>query len=295
MALEGLDINQRILDGILKHYEDDIMRKAITIIALGKLQLERHEGTEHFVPGNAIRLLPAHCQIRVDPKSPSSVPEYYPDFTTLPKWEEIVGPHMMVGTLHGDIPISTKRHRNPALEEQLHVIPFGTWLYIRPRLTKPFYEFIADGFALDPDSIKRETVYFSPSHADPKSLTRDALSLLKQRKALFDSLVENEWSDHMRVWRCERRQWELTLIENEWMQKEQSIYLPLGLGIDNLVDARRHIEIENAKERAGLISPFEIGLREREKTQPYDKVIKEMADLTAAIKELEKMLIQDQD
>jgi hypothetical protein len=286
MVPEGLDISQKLLDDVSMRYKDDIMSRAITVIGLGHLQPERHEGTEHFVLGDAIRLLPAHCQVLVDPRSPSSVPGSCPRFRTLPVWEDIVGPHEMVGMLHQDIPTSMKRHRNHALDEEPETVPFGTDLYIRPRLTKPFFEFFADGFVLDPDSVKRERLNFYPGYAGPKGLTRAVLSLLKQRKELFDKRVE-EWSDHMCVWRCQRRKWELALLENEWIHKEQSIILPRGFSIDNLVEARRHIEIEKAKERAGLISPFEIGLREREKTQPYDEVIKEMADLTAAIKEIE--------
>lgn len=290
MALEGLGIKQEILDDILDRYKDDLMSRAITVIALGELQSETHEGTEHFIPGDAIRLLPAHCQARVDPSSLSSIPDYYPGFSTLPVWEDIVGPHTSVGMVHQDIHIPTKRHRNHALEDPPDTIPVGTELYIRPRLTKPFFDFFADGFAFDPDSIKRDNFHINPRYADPKVLNRTVLMLLQERKAIFDKRAENEWTEHMCDWRCERRQWELTLLENEWIHKEQSKILPLGFGIDNLVEARRHVEIENAKERAGLISPFEIGLRDREKTQPYDEVIKEMADLNVAIKELEEML-----
>lgn len=290
MALEGLGVTQEDLDGILKHYKGDLMSRAITVICLGELQPETHEGTEHFVLGDAVRLLPAHCQVRVDPSSPSSVPDYYPKFATLPIWEDIVGPHTSVGMVHQDIPISTKRHRNQALEDPFDTIPVGTEMYIRPRVTKPFFDFFAEGFAFDPDSIRRDNFHINPRYANPKVLNTTALMLLQERKARFDKRAENEWTEHMRDWRCKRRQWELTLLENEWINKEQSMILPLGFGIDNLVDARRHIEIENAKERAGLISPFEIGLRDRERTQPYDEVIKEMAELDSAIKQLEEML-----
>lgn len=290
MALEGLGLDQEALDEILDLYKDDLMSRAITVIALGELQPETHEGTEDFVLGDAIRLLPAHCQVRVDPNSSSSVPDYYPGFSTLPVWENIVGPHTSVGMVHRDIPIPTKRQRSHALEEPPDTIPVGTELYIRPRVTKPFFDFFANGLAISPDSIKGNNFHINPRYADPKVLNRTALMLLRERKEIFDRRAENEWTEHIRDWRCKRRQWELTLLENEWIHKEQSRILPLGFGIDNLVDARRHIEIANAMEREGLISPFEIGLRDREKTQPYDEVIKEMADLEAAIKQLEELL-----
>ncbi|KAJ5646973.1 hypothetical protein N7490_003345 [Penicillium lividum] len=293
MSLEGLDITQESLDQILKEYNDDLVNRSLNIIALGKIKYGKRDtqgGSERYVYGNVIRLLPENCQIRIDPTT-NFIPG--PPFPAAPVWDEIIGPHEFVGLTRKEIPLATKRHRDTALQKHPLILPSQKELHLRPQLTRPYFDFDAEGYHFDITYWKEGYFYINPEHEGIENLTKIALDLLKKRKVLFETQL-SKFRISMRNWRIQRRRQELTLLENEWMYKEESNHLPPDFGHSHLIGARRHMVIENAKERAGLISPFEVGVLEKEHeekiAQPFGWVIKEMTAIDKAMEDLEKMI-----
>ncbi|KAJ5923769.1 hypothetical protein N7454_009014 [Penicillium verhagenii] len=189
-------------------------------------------------------------------------------------------------------PVFTHK-RSPSHEQDLEkIIREGEEVYLRPLTVRPYFNFLVDEFTLGMKDWQRKAITLDPEYDSEKYLTEVALELLEEREELFKTQLV-EFSSSMRQWRTDRRWYELVLLENELL-KDHSNCLPPGFNVDNLVDARRHIEIETEKDNAGLISPWDVGLRERELgegySQPYDAAQREMTAIAAAIVDIRKQL-----
>ncbi|KAJ5928387.1 hypothetical protein N7466_007343 [Penicillium verhagenii] len=290
MELEGLNISPELLDTVVEQYRVEITDKVLDLIAMGQLKKEQPVDTSNWVIGRFIRMLPEHCQILVDPSEAYCPP---PAFCDLPTWEVVLGPYVAVGTMARNFqPVFTHK-RSPSHEQDLDkIILAGEEVYLRPQTVRPYFNFVVDEFTLGMKDWQRKVITLDPEYDSEKYLTEVALEMLEERENLFKTQLA-EFSGLMLQWRGDRRWYELVFLENELL-KDHSNCLPPGFSADNLVDARRHIEIETAKDYAGLISPWEVGLRERELgegySQPYDAAQREMAAIAAAIVDIKNML-----
>ncbi|KAJ6102723.1 hypothetical protein N7486_005150 [Penicillium sp. IBT 16267x] len=123
----------------------------------------------------------------------------------------------------------------------------GGEVFLYPKLAKPYYTLKS----ITDNAVPKTNVIFNEAYATERSRLQLALLLIKTSIATAEQQLE-AITAAMCKWRCDRRQWELDLVTNEWKYGDLKRLSP-GFDLVNLLDAKAFVMHQNDKDRAGEI------------------------------------------
>ncbi|KAF3387135.1 hypothetical protein F1880_000032 [Penicillium rolfsii] len=263
----------------LKQYEQRL--EAISVIdgVLGLALLRRDQyPPTWFMPDDTILLLPEDCRINLAGTPNTATPQYPPSRVDIdlepfegitPVWMQLPMRTRLVGKVRSSFTADQYRHRGRTVEEIrpsqqsffLVVDPptptAGRDVYLHPKAAVPFYDLITEGEIL----VDIQDVELNEDANTEIKILEILATLLEEWDMAF-CFQFSSFVIQARLWRQERREWELKTVEKIFLSGNLHMLDP-DFDIPNLVNARRFLDKQNALERVGGV-PVWVGLWSKE-------------------------------
>jgi hypothetical protein len=114
--------------------------------------------------------------------------------------------------------------------------------------------------------ISKDCVRLDPLYRGQEAIERAVLGMVTRWRE-FEETAEREFSEAARTWRIQKRQTELAIVKHEWDRGNRIIFRP-GFNADNIADALRYVEEQNARGRNGAIPANFVGRPPRRHIRP---------------------------
>lgn len=266
------------LDEFRKELETAVPRNEVL---LGALRRRAQQPPAWFIPDGTIQLLPASCGIRLDARTrvPLGGGNLHLDgfYWNRPQWQTLPMPTHLVGKVKATFTAAQYHERNLGRRtEQLGRFPntssqsqaaestpaillvvdpptptAGRDVYLLPKATAPYYDFVTDEDII----INIDDVEINSDADDEVKRLEIMATLLEDWDAVLDLQFSN-FAHQARLWRMERREWELETVRKIFLAGYLDMLAP-NFGISDLVNARQFVNMQNELEQVGGVKAWE--------------------------------------
>lgn len=230
------------LDAQLRAFLDDLIQADTP--ERQEIRDNRPSPSSAFVAGDIVRFLPDVCHIKATADL-GSIFHTAMMLTPQPVWEKTTI-RRLVGLADDTAP--SYQHTG-----QTKVPTAGGEIFLYPKLSKPYYTLDS----ITKNGVPETNIIFAKPYATELGRLELACTLIKTSVHAAQRRLD-DITTAMCQWRCERRQWELDVVVNEWKHGDMKCLSP-RLKLVDLVDAKAFVLRENRKDRAGLINTFFTG------------------------------------
>lgn len=264
--------SRRLVEG--KQYEQRLEAISALDGVLGLALFRRaYNPPTWFMPDETIRLLPEDCRINLAATPNTAAASPYPASRAdinlepfegdLPQWKPLPMWTRLVGKVRPSFTADQYRNHGQLIEQfgqaqqaiLLVVDPpaptAGREVFLHPKATAPYYDLVTEGEIL----VDIQDVEMNEGANTEIKLLEIIATLLEQWDMAF-CLQFSTFMLQARLWRKERREWELKTVQTIFVSGNLHMLDP-DFDISNLVNARCFVDEQNEKERVGGIPVWE--------------------------------------